>query len=310
MNERDCTKQDVTNFSKILDYITNLTRNGVNPTHVDMIIRILDEAIDFESYLCHEMEFTEIHRLTINKSILGKNQRIREIAHVKYPPRECVKSYGRCNQPGQSILYASSGMLSILSEMKPELGDLITISTWRNVDNATLTFCPIFKNQPADGIVNINSYNYNKEFNRLLKNMPPNIGVKVDLLTQFVANAFSKLFARNSNDVNYLISAYFSDIMLNRYNNKSIEAIFYPSVQQNLAFENLAIKPSVFDDKYRLVHVKDAIIVNTPAQSGGGYFQEGIGDSSVFKDNTIVWDDRFYQPNDSILRYIKAGYEF
>nr|WP_068889547.1 hypothetical protein [Pedobacter panaciterrae] len=309
--DQDFTNKDVYNFKTVLTFIKRLSSNGINASNAEMITKLLDGVIDFQSYLYHEQEFPKIHRLTINKKILGSNKRITDIRQLKYPPKEYVKSFGRCNQPGQSMLYASYGMLSILSEMKPELGDLITISTWKSIENATLTFCPIFRNQPPDGTINVTSYQYNKEFNRILKDFPPNKAAKVDLLTQFIADAFSKRFRHNSNDMNYLISAYFADIMLNKYQNNAVEAIFYPSVQQKLAFENLAIKPDVFDAKYKLISVSENIVVKTPRDGDGGHFQEGISKCEAFnfETNEILWDNKYYQSNDKMDMYRKMGYE-
>lgn len=299
--DKDFTSKDVYNFKTIINFIRNLSADGIRSGNVKMITKLLNSVIDFQSYLYHEQAFPEIHRLTINKKILGSNKRITDIRQLKYPPKEYVKSFGRCNQPGQSMLYASYGMLSILSEMKPELGDLISISTWKSIDNATLTLCPIFRNQPPDGTRNITSYQYNEQFERLLKDMPPNVAAKVEYLTQFIADVFSKRFQHNSNDVNYLISAYFADIMLNKYQNNAVEAIFYPSVQQKLAFENLAIKPEAFDAKYQLVSVDESIIVKTPADGDGGYFQEGISKCKDFdfENDIILWGDSYYQSQEN-----------
>ncbi|WP_448635248.1 hypothetical protein [Pedobacter panaciterrae] len=310
--KRDFSDQELYEFRTIINYLRGLTQNGIFSEITHPITKILDEAIDFSWYMYDVQEFPEIVRLTINKKILGSNKRIHDINHLKYPPSHLVKSYGRCNQPGQSILYASYGLLSILSEMKPELGDLITISTWRSLDNATLTFCPVFKNQPPDGTINLTSQRYEKHFQNLLKELPKNAAIAVEFLNQFVADAFSKRFQHNSNDINYLVSAYFANQMLYKYKEHNIEAIFYPSVQQKLAFENLAIKPEVFDAKYRLVSVKEDIVVKTPRDGDGGYFQQGISkcENFDFDNDTILWTDKFHQTDESMTEYTKVGYDF
>jgi len=313
MTERkDLSDHQLYEFRTVINYVRGLLEREIQPEIAGSIINILNEAVDFQSYMYNEQEFPEIHRLTINKKILGSNKRISNISHLKYPPSELVKSYGRCNQPGQSILYASFGILSILSEMKPELGDLITVSTWKTINNATLTFCPIFRNQPPDDTINVTSFNYNKQFQKLLKEHPKNVASKIEFLNQFVADVFSKRFRHNSNDINYLVSAYFSDIMLYKYQNHNIEAIFYPSVQQKLAFENLAIKPDVFDAKYKLVRVEESIMVKTPADGDRGYFAEGISrcESFDFDSNKILWTDKYYQSAETIAEYQNMGYEF
>ncbi len=304
--------QELYEFKTVINYVRNITEQDIILGIIEAVTKILDEAVDFSWYMYDVQEFPEIVRLTINKKILGSNKRIHDINHLKYPPAHLVKSYGRCNLPGQSVLYASYGMLSILSEMKPELGDLITISTWKNVENATLTFCPVFLNQPPDGSINLRSHRYERQFQKLLKDIPKNATIAIEFLNQFVADAFSKRFKHNSNDINYLISAYFANQMLYKFKEHGIEAIFYPSVQQKLAFENLAIKPEVFDAKYKLVKVQEDIVVKTPRDGGGGYFQEGIGEctSFDFDSRIILWTDKFYQSEETMKEYTRNGYDF
>jgi hypothetical protein len=309
---RDFSDRELYEFRTVINYLRGLTQHGIFSEIANSITKILDEAVDFSWYMYDVQEFPEIVRLTINKKILGSNKRIHDINHLKYPPPHQVKSYGRCNQPGQSVLYASYGMLSILSEMKPELGDLITISTWKSIDNATLTFCPVFRNQPPDGTINLTSHQYENHFQKILKDLPKNAASAIEFLNKFVSDAFSKRFQHNSNDLNYLVSAYFADQMLYKYKEHNIEAIFYPSVQQKLAFENLAIKPEVFDAKYRLLSVKEDIVVKTPRDGDGGYFQLGISkcEDFDFDKGTILWTDKFYQSDESMAEYAKVGYDF
>lgn len=308
----DASDRDVSNFRFMLNHLWVLVQDGIQESTKDYVLRVLNEVIDFHSFLIHKAQFPVLHRLTINKKIVGFNKRIVDIGQLKYPPSKLVKSYGRCNSPGQSVLYASNGMLMILSEMRPERGDLITISTWENTYNSELTFAPIFMNQPPDGTFNETSYNYSKQFDSLVKGFPPNIQLKAKMLAQFIADVFSMRFRHNSNDVNYVVSAYFSDIILNKYYDGAVDAIFYPSVQQNLAFENLAIKPEIFDASYKLASVKEAVIVKTPSDGDGGYFQEGISECKNFDfiTNTILWPSTYRQSNEVIQNYREIGYEF
>lgn len=256
--------------------------------------------------------FPELNRLTINRQILGANKRINEIKFLKYPPPELVKSYGRCNVPGQSVLYASYGMLNIMSEMKPKMGDLITISTWKPKKDAPLSFYPIFFNQPPDGTINLTMHKYMQEFQRLNKDYPPNLRYMLERLTSFIADAFSRRFPHNSNNLNYLVSAYYANKMLNEYNDAKIDAIFYPSVQQKLAFENIAIKPQVFDEKYELVEVDQSVVVMVPNHRGNGYFTEGISYCKKFDFDAgkILWDRKYTTSDGTPNHYIEHfGYQ-
>lgn len=309
----DITARDLNNFESILDHLRLMSANGINADIESYFIGMLNMAIDFESYLIHEAEFPELHRMTINKRILKTNKRITDINHLKNPPENFVTSYGRCNKRHQSVLYASHGMLMVVSEMRPQVGDLVTISTWKSINEAKLTFSPIFYNQPPNGTFNLNSEYYTGLFENLINSYPPNIKAKIRSFTQFVADAFSKRFQHNANDVNYLLSAYFSDILLNKYQGGAVDAILYPSVQQSLSFENLAIKPTVFNSKYVLTSVKESIVMKTPRDGDSGFFQEGVAQCKNFDfdTDTILWDGKFSQSDDRIAEYIQYfGYEF
>ena len=299
-------------FDFVLHQIKKGVESGINAGNEKMLLATLDQAFDFNSCMHTEGVFPELKRLTINRQILGTNKRIEDIKFLKYPPPELVKSYGRCNIPGQSVLYASSGMLNIVSEMKPKLGDLITISTWIPKENCSLSFYPIFFNQPTDGTINLTMHNYMKDFQRLNNDNPPNFRYMLEKLTSFIADSFSRRFPHNSNDLNYLVSAYYANKMLNEYNNGKIDAIFYPSVQQKLAFENIAIKPNVFDEKYELVEVDQSIVVMVPDHKESGYFTEGISDCKKFDFETgkILWDKKYITPYGTPDHYIKHfGYQ-
>jgi hypothetical protein len=310
--EKDFRQEDVTKLNTVLNYFRSISEYGITTSNEKQLIEILNNVIDFDCYLTHEQEFPELHRLTINKKILGSNKRIDNIEFLKYPPEHLVTSYGRCNMPNQSVLYASYGMLNIYSEMKPLKGDLVTISTWRSKDNSTLKFHPIFLNQPPDGTVNLIMYNYNMEYLKLIEQYPPNMKKRITLLNSFVADMFTKRFSHNSNDLNYLFSAYFSNRMLNKNNNVDVEAIFYPSVQQKLAFENIAIKPNVFDKKYELLEVKQSFVVMDHTDNKGGCFSESVSKCNNFdiENSKILWDGT-YETYTEKLQYYKDhfGYE-
>ena len=96
---------------------------------IELLKPILDEIITFIALpIFDEHNFSEIQRVTINRNVLnGENKSIETISFLKYPPPEYV-SYGRANVNGQSVLYATFNLMTAIKEMKPNIGDLITIS--------------------------------------------------------------------------------------------------------------------------------------------------------------------------------------
>jgi hypothetical protein len=246
--------------------------------------------------------FPEINRLTINRRIFDENKRIHEIKFLKYPPQDLVKTYGRCNQPNESVLYAAFGIMTVLNECRPHVGDLITESTWKVKDDQNLKFCPIFRNQPEGEVINPRTFQTNREFERLLRDYPKNTKAQIVDLTQFVADAFSKRINSN-NHLDSVFSAYFSSKIFNELENGTIEAIYYPSVKDRLSFENISIKPTSFDQKYELVKVQESVVTIDPSSESSGYGMQTLADSDSFDHNNqrIVWKkENIRQPKDRL----------
>ncbi len=299
MNLFDIKEIDVKNFEALLDYFKRLLEDGVNSLIEKQLLLMLDYSIPFFSNLVLSAVFGELSRITINRNVVGSNKRIHDIKLLKYPPASKVTKYGRCNLPGQSVLYASFLSFTALNEMKPKVGDLITETTWRVKGNQSLSYCPIFKNQPVkEKFINPRTRELNLLYHNKIKIYPLNVQKQIDTLIQFVTDAFTKRVHPN-NHFDYIFSAYFSDKIFHDFEDGKIEAIYYPSVQEKLSFENVAIKPDVFDKKYELIKVHDSVVLNDPRNGKGGYLMEGFGEckSFDFASGKVLWDpDQFYQP--------------
>ena len=200
-------------------------------------------------------------------------------------------------------------MLTTLNEMKPDIGDLICISTWKLKKDESLVYSPIFKRwQLRDGSVNPNML-YETQYKNLSRLYPENVFKQIDLKNEFVADEFIKPVDRNFSD-NYMFSAFFANEILYNFSTDEgelIDAILYPSVAEHGAFNNIVIKPDKFDELYQLDSVKEAIVVSKPTQSHSGYGLDGIGESdSIDEENEkIIWKKRFYQPKEKMDFYIE-----
>ena len=287
---QDIKEEDVKNLNNLLERLKLLSERGVTPSLKEQLLSILNQLFPVFPYMVLIQEFPEISRITINKKVVGSNKRIMNIKDLKYPPSERVKNYGRCNLPGQSVLYATNAsVLVAMSEMKPDIGDLITETTWKVKASQPLTYCPIFKNQPPNnGVINPRMLEISRLHKQKLKEYPPNQSILIESLVQFVADAFTKLIHQNNN-LDYIFSAYFSDKILNKFDGGTIDAIYYPSVKQNLSFENLAIKAKVFDNKYELFRVRDSVVIAKPQ----GYLLEGLG---AYPDFDLMTGKIFWEP--------------
>ena len=306
---KDIKKEDVENFKKLLEFFKQLSEDGVSSLIEKQLLQLLENSVTFFSNLVMEEVFPEIHRLTINKRVLGDNKRIRDIKFLKYPPADKISRYGRCNCPKQSVLYSSLMGFTTMNEIRPSVGDLVTDSIWKVKQNQPLKYCPIFKNQPEDGTINPWTFEVNQIFNNKLKEYPENIREQIDDLVQFVANAFTKRIHPDCH-FDYIFSAFFANQIFNEFEDGSIEAILYPSVKNHLSFENLAIKPAIFDAKYELVEVKDKVCIQDLTDGNRGYGFLGLSDCKSFDyaSEKILWDpDICYQPKEH-LKKLKADF--
>jgi hypothetical protein len=249
--------------------------------------------------------FDTLYRITINKRILKANKRIRDIRQLKYPPDpNLVKTYGRCNLPCQSVLYASFMKITSLGELRPKVGDLITISTWKLKEEKTLKYIPIFSNQPPNepfldrrtgeiiqGLTNPRTFELDEIFKEASKELPKNLKELSLLVVKFIADFFSKK-VNSDNHLNYIFSAYFSDKFFNKVEDGKIDAILYPSVPDKLNSENLAIKPRIFDSIYKLSEASESVVIKDPSDGRGGYGMIGTSNSKNFNfdSNQIFWD--------------------
>jgi len=126
------------------------------PVHFEELIIKCFEPIKVYNAI-GEGNFPIIERVTVNKRVLkGNNVRIDKVDKLKYPPAECITKYGRANLKQQSVLYGTFNFMTAVKEMKPEKGDLISVSEWKiKNENYNLIVCPLFMNQP-----NCSSWNH------------------------------------------------------------------------------------------------------------------------------------------------------
>ena len=251
----------------------------------------LNKGIPFFSSPIFEMRFPELQRITINKNLFdGQNKRIEEVKFLRYPPADRVSKHGRANLIGQSVFYSTSNLITAMKEMKPNVGDLITTSIWRQKeDGYFLNISPIFKKTSLNGRVhNKLSLQFQMAYEKSLKQHSKEIAEQIDELLQFIADCFAKNVAYG-NDFDYALSAFYANKILNEFENGTIDALVYPSVADKLDFSNVAIKPNVLDEHFELYQVNEGFVVGVPNAPSGGFNIQGTGWSKTFNDEKIIW---------------------
>lgn len=292
--DRELTQQELNQFNIMLNTFNVISQSPISETSEKWLLETLPKSLPLFTHLTNQYNFPKIERITINRSILKENKRIRNISHLKFPPKkEFVTKYGRCNLREQSIFYGAPIIMTALAEMKPKKGDLITKSIWKLKEKHSLKMCPIFHVQPTNGTLNLNSFQLQVAFNQLVdKNFKGATKEAVVNLSNFIAHHFSKIVNRD-NDRDYLFSAYFANKLLYELDGGTIDGILYPSVQEHLSFENIALKPEIFDKYYILDEVSEAIVTKDRSDGSGGLLMRGTSHCKKFNfdTQTILWEE-------------------
>jgi len=195
-----------------------LGKNTISEKDLDFIKQIL-QNVTFLSSLIYKQRIDGFQRVTVNSWIKDINRRVEYIKHLKNPPKECVKKYGRANMIGQSILYATFDYITALSEIRPEVGEKITVSFWKLKSDYDLCVTPIFKNSTKDGVIhNELSLRAGILSNKMLKQYDSNMKKQIEIILQFVADAFSKE-VQEGNHFDYYLSSHYANKLFYEFEN-------------------------------------------------------------------------------------------
>lgn len=184
--------------------------------------------------------------------VIDEAETVHNISRLSYCPEEMVRSYGRCNQPNESIFYGANSLDAALSELKAMVGNTIYVAK---------------ANVKADShflLSEVGGLDYIRRYNRLrfgdadtkekIENYLSGIchghkngRTRLELIDAFFADQFSKPFG---NDHSYKLTSALANILLDGKTDSgehTIHGFAYPSVSHNGGI-NYAILPCFFDE--------------------------------------------------------------
>lgn len=249
--------------------------------------------------IAFERKFPSFERITINKRVLPDKENIRldKIKYLYNPPPKFVKSYGRANLKNQSIFYATFSTPIAMKELKPEVGDIYSLSIWKLLNSYDkIRVYPVFepetdlemhkKFRGSDLFEKSRSTELSLMLENFFKSHPKEDKVLIIELMKFVSNCFSKKINPENNSL-YVVNANLANKILNNMFDGKIEAITYPTVQDSTKIENIAIKPTVVREKYALEEVKEYRFIGF---KGDRLLSECLGKSNKFIGGNIIWN--------------------
>jgi hypothetical protein len=273
-----------------INFLRNfLIKNSINETYSKHIELLLSNEFTFITNLTFKREILFFQRVTVNSNVNDGNEiRINDISKLKYPPNG-ARENGRANLIGEKILYATDNIITALKEVRVKENELITISTWKLKTNYKLTFTPIFKFFPKKSeVINIDLFNLQQDYKNKLKEYDKETQEQINIFVQFLADCFTK-DVDNSNHYDYFLSSFYAHKLLNFLQHGEIDAILYPSVQDDLITTNIAMKHTIFDDNYELIKAEEKKVSILPNGKHSYCELIPIAESVSFSKNQINW---------------------
>lgn len=301
-------------YKECFPYLQSIPLSNLTELDTDELRKFLHEAINFHINIENDITFSFLFRVTKVKEEFLENAKLRNPEYIIFPNLELVKAlglYNRASSPNATVFYASFFENVALHETRPQVGDRIIITTWKNVTQKKFTVFPIANNETVKNKMLEHSTAAVKMLGQRAN--PLLFGV-LDLYLLFLSSEFVKSENINSaKRYEYFFSAYFGDMILNKnqvtsdkYKPKinkgkkmgDFDAILYPSVAFNHKEENLAVSPDSMLKNLHPIHVEDCIVEET--------YYDKVMDKDVspikkrilrtvtnITDNKFIWSDDF-----------------
>lgn len=235
-----------------------------------------------------------VERIIINKYIPGnKNQRVLNLADLRYPPRSAASTIGwnRASMKGQIMFYGGiRGALPLSLETSPKKGEIITKSKWKLREGKTINVIVLCQSQELVEANPIELQEDYREYNIMLSTLSPHTKVVVEEFYKLLIKAFTKKVDPTKKQ-GYLISAFLSDFIFKHFSVR-VDAIMYPSVPFGKLAMNIAIRPDVLDESFQMIEAFDGEVLYDPSMGKDMVKLEERGTCISYdpKDLQLVWN--------------------
>lgn len=253
----------MTRLKMIREVISDIKELNLKETEIDEIKNKLMKLISIQNKYLIEVvgaNFPKMYRARHNK----RRNKFINLNDLWYNDMN-VNNYGRFNNIGESIFYCSPRWETCIYELKPNIGDIITILECEPIDREMpLKVANIFfsKNSLYNGIeMNIKPIIENPKAVRLLES---NENIEMQKLIIDFFEGESLRHVNVGEEYNYKISVAIKDIL---FTILDVDAISYPSLSNDGSI-CFAVRPNVTDQYYKPMEVT---IVRLESQEGLDY---------------------------------------
>ncbi len=261
-------------IKELTEFYRNLQK-GLSKINYEIFTQ--DDIVAFQNYIRYVYYYTFqiqpqsfqiniIYRVVKNEHIINERSHLTKKSFLSYPPIEIVNLLGRFNRgnsPNYTLFYGSETIDTALNEIKPKIGDLVSVGIWQPKNNRNFSPHIIF-NSANDIAFNETANNAGNHYNSIINNSP---SFMTDFLTQYFELLSYEFSKHVTSDKAYLLSSILSEDTLNLQNNSlknnTCDLIVFPSVGNKFLTNNLAIRPDIFDESFNLTKVVEFEVKDT-----------------------------------------------
>jgi RES domain-containing protein len=262
--EEKLVKECIEFYKNVIPLLRKVDFNSLSKDDLQNLKGYFNYIFNYILICQNDMTCYGTRRVVKNKDVLGIERSLPNVSFLKYPPLEKVKEigkYNRANTPNFNMFYGATSVNAALMETKPEKNELITAGIWYNPDlKRTLnTYTINFGKSAIEANPLVKKgYDY---FQRIKEINHPLLMEVHEIIYEFLGEEYSK---PANNHLDYFYSATYTEkILSDRKNKECSEAIMYASIQNKYKYENLAIIPEIFDERFVLVKIYEMVVNET-----------------------------------------------
>lgn len=257
-----------------IDILDRLRGGGERRGRVEDIHQMIDLLTEGHIFLGSDLQ----DGISFYRGRLLRNKRpFTALKNLTLRSAADVTDFGRCNGPGQTVLYASSNLETVFSELSVQIGELVQIIKIRKKDGVPIkcTVVGDIDHVRRHGKSSLGGEGFTKAIEQYWDSLSELGRLRLNLTDAFVADKFRSP-ARYSFE--YKVTSIFSAIVFAQ----GFDAFYYPSVG-HLGGWNIAISENVFRHGFEVTESEVREVFDAP---GYGIF----GSQRLFESKKIDGD--------------------
>jgi len=264
----------------------DLSRSGVSVDYLRL--RLFDLL---ENYACRTIFLqSNVKIFRARRKPQGEGEGL--FTHKKelwYPEPQYVRRLGRLNRIGQPLFYCATNWETSIFEIRPEVGDIVTVLECEAIGAASPMLSAVDTYQQLARLgVKIDEDPGGAPLRDLRKSIGDSAWRKNRLIEEFVSAEFTRNVA-DSHEYEYKLSIAMAELLFSfGIDSRGIDGIAYPSMRTDLIDVNIALLPRAVDRMYRPIACQTGRIVGF-SDIGMPEWEPGVS-KSIHRYGRIEWD--------------------